>query len=93
MNWIKISEQKPPNREWVLLGRIRAHKDDPKHPILTVCNFGEYREKEDKYYFALQLDVDGESPIYNIGVMMKRVFGEFFPNEATHWMKIPLIDE
>lgn len=93
MSWVKISDQKPPNREWVLLGRIRAHGDDPKHPILTVYNIGEYREDQDKYYFAFQFGGDGESPRYNIGAWMKISYGEFSPEESTHWMKIPLIGE
>ena len=92
MKWIKITDQKPPNRQWVLLGKIIEYGDTPKHPILTVFNIGEYRENEDEYCFAFQLDIHGESPRYNIGARMKVSFGEFCPNESTHWMEIPLID-
>lgn len=86
MEWISVREQKPPHREWVLLGKYFGESEDPDH---TIWNIGEYDADKESYNFLCQY----HDTCNGMGAYTSHTIAEFHPNTATHWMALPLLPE
>lgn len=86
MNWIKLSEQKPQDFEYVLFGKHVVFGGDKLHEEIIVANLGSYNSDSDEIKFVFKFDGLGTP----VGVH-KFALSVFEPNSATHWMTIPNI--